>query len=112
MRLRISLRNYRVALDKLEEQYQNGCYSAEEYKEKTEELLKGIRDASSSMAEYRQQILSVYETQVKKENDLLQKNIDKRLEALDAKEKYYEFDKTIRKKSKDINALKASHFCP
>lgn len=102
------LANYRVALDKLEEQYQNGCYSAEEYKEKTEELLKGIRDASSSMAEYRQQILSVYETQVKKENDLLQKNIDKRLEALDAKEKYYEFDKTIRKKSKDINALKAS----
>lgn len=102
------LANYRVALDKLEEQYQNGCYSAEEYKEKTEELLKGIQDASSSMAEYRQQILSVYETQVKTENDLLQKNIDKRLEALDAKEKYYEFDKTIRKKSKDINALKAS----
>ena len=102
------LANYRVALDKLEEQYQNGCYSAEEYKEKTEELLKGIQDASSSLAEYRQQILSVYETQVKTENDLLQKNIDKRLEALDAKEKYYEFDKTIRKKSKDINALKAS----
>lgn len=67
------LANYRVALDKLEEQYQNGCYSAEEYKEKTEELLKGIQDASSSMAEYRQQILSVYETQVKTENDLLQK---------------------------------------
>lgn len=102
------LANYRVALDKLEEQYQNGCYSAEEYKEKTEELLKGIQDASSSLAEYRQQMLSVYETQVKTENDLLQKNIDKRLEALDAKEKYYEFDKTIRKKSKDINALKAS----
>ena len=102
------LANYRVALDKLEEQYQNGCYSAEEYKEKTEELLKGIQDASSSLAEYRQQMISVYETQVKTENDLLQKNIDKRLEALDAKEKYYEFDKTIRKKSKDINALKAS----
>ena len=102
------LANYRVALDKLEEQYQNGCYSVEEYKEKTEELLKGIQDASSSLAEYRQQMLSVYETQVKTENDLLQKNIDKRLEALDAKEKYYEFDKTIRKKSKDIIALKAS----
>lgn len=28
------LANYRVALDKLEEQYKNGCYSAEEYKEK------------------------------------------------------------------------------
>lgn len=100
--------NYRVALDKLEEQYQNGCYSAEEYKEKTEELLKGIQDASSSLAEYRQQMLSVYETQVKTENDLLQENIDLRVKALDEKEKYYEFDKTIKKKSKDINALKAS----
>lgn len=102
------LANYRVALDKLEEQYQNGCYSAEEYKEKTEELLKGIQNASSSLAEYRQQMISVYETQVKTENDLLQDNIDKRLEALDAKEKYYDYDKNIKKKSKDINALKSS----
>lgn len=102
------LANYRVALDKLEEQYKNGCYSAEEYKEKTEELLKGIQNASSSLAEYRQQMISVYETQVKTENDLLQDNIDKRLEALDAKEKYYDYDKNIKKKSKDINALKSS----
>ena len=52
-------------------------------------------------------MLTMYETQVKTENDLLQKNIDKRLEALDAKEKYYEYDKTLKKKSKDINTLKA-----
>lgn len=101
------LANYRVGLEKVEEQYKHGCLSAEEYEERTEKLLNGIQDASASLAEYRQQMLSVYETQITKENDLLQKNIDKRLEALDAKEKYYEYDKTLKKKTKDINTLKA-----
>lgn len=99
--------NYRVALDKLDEQYKNGCYSQEEYTEKSNELLKGLQEASTAMSEYRQSMLDMYETQITKENDLLQENIDKRLEALDAKEKYYDYDKTLKKKSKDINALKA-----
>lgn len=99
--------NYRVALDKLDEQYKNGCYSQEEYTEKSNELLKGLQEASTAMSEYRQSMLDMYETQITKENDLLQENIDKRLEALDAKEKYYDYDKTLKKKSKDINTLKA-----
>ena len=99
--------NYREALDKLEEQYQNGCYSVEEYQEKSEEMLNGLQDASASLAEYRQNQLSIYETQITKENDLLQENIDKRMEALEAKEDYYNYDKTLKKKSKDINTLKA-----
>ena len=49
----------------------------------------------------------MYETQIKKENDLLQENIDKRKDALSAKEKYYDYDKTLKKKSKDINTLKS-----
>ena len=52
-------------------------------------------------------MLDMYETQIKKENDLLQENIDKRKDALSAKEKYYDYDKTLKKKSKDINTLKS-----
>lgn len=52
-------------------------------------------------------MLDMYETQIKKENDLLQENIDKRKNALSAKEKYYDYDKTLKKKSKDINTLKS-----
>ena len=99
--------NYREALDKLDEQYKNGCYSQEEYTEKSKELLNGLQQESAALSDLQQNMLTMYETQVKKENDLLQKNIDKRLEALDAKEKYYEYDKTLKKKSKDINTLKA-----
>ncbi len=99
--------NYRAALDKLDEQYKNGCYSKEEYKQKSEELLKSLQQESSTLSSLRQNMLDMYETQVKKENDLLQENIDKRKNALSAKEKYYDYDKTLKKKSKDINTLKA-----
>ena len=99
--------NYRAALDKLDEQYKNGCYSKEEYQQKSEELLKSLQQESSALSSLRQNMLDMYETQVKKENDLLQENIDKRKNALSAKEKYYDYDKTLKKKSKDINTLKA-----
>ena len=99
--------NYRAALDKLDEQYKNGCYSKEEYQQKSEELLKSLQQESSTLSSLRQNMLDMYETQVKKENDLLQENIDKRKNALSAKEKYYDYDKTLKKKSKDINTLKA-----
>ena len=99
--------NYRAALDKLDEQYKNGCYSKEEYRQKSEELLKSLQQESSTLSSLRQNMLDMYETQVKKENDLLQENIDKRKNALSAKEKYDDYDKTLKKKSKDINTLKA-----
>jgi len=99
--------NYREGLNKLEEQYKNGCYSLDEYNEKSKQLLDGIQQESTALSELKQNMLDMYETQIKKENDLLQKNIDKRKDALSAKEKYYDYDKTLKKKSKDINTLKS-----
>lgn len=99
--------NYREGLNKLEEQYKNGCYSLDEYNEKSKQLLDGIQQESSALSDLRQNMLDMYETQIKKENDLLQENVDKRKDALSAKEKYYDYDKTLKKKSKDINTLKA-----
>ena len=99
--------NYREGLNKLEEQYKNGCYSLDEYNEKSKQLLDGIQQESTALSELKQNMLDMYETQIKKENDLLQENIDKRKDALSAKEKYYDYDKTLKKKSKDINTLKS-----
>ena len=99
--------NYREGLNKLEEQYKNGCYSLDEYNEKSKQLLDGIQQESAALSELKQNMLDMYETQIKKENDLLQENIDKRKNALSAKEKYYDYDKTLKKKSKDINTLKS-----
>ena len=99
--------NYREGLNKVEEQYKNGCYSLDEYNEKSKQLLDGIQQESTALSELKQNMLDMYETQIKKENDLLQENIDKRKNALSAKEKYYDYDKTLKKKSKDINTLKS-----
>lgn len=99
--------NYREGLNKLEEQYKNGCYSLDEYNEKSKQLLDGIQQESTALSELKQNMLDMYKTQIKKENDLLQENIDKRKNALSAKEKYYDYDKTLKKKSKDINTLKS-----
>lgn len=99
--------NYQVALKKLDKQYANGCYSADEYRTKHQELLKGLQQESATLADLKQNMLDMYTTQVTKENDLLQENIEKRKDALSAKEKYYDYDKTLKKKTKDINTLKA-----
>ena len=97
--------NYREGLNKLDEMYKNGAIGPEYYKTKTDEMLKSLQQESATLADLKQNLLDMYTTQVTKENDLLQENIEKRKDALAAKEKYY--DKTLKKKTKDINTLKA-----
>ena len=99
--------NYREGLNKLDEMYKNGAIGLEYYKTKTDEMLKSLQQESATLADLKQNLLDMYTTQVTKENDLLQENIEKRKDALSAKEKYYDYDKTLKKKTKDINALKA-----
>lgn len=99
--------NYREGLNKLDEMYKNGAIGPEYYKTKTDEMLKSLQQESATLADLKQNLPDMYTTQVTKENDLLQENIEKRKDALSAKEKYYDYDKTLKKKTKDINALKA-----
>lgn len=99
--------NYREGLNKLDEMYKNGAIGPEYYKTKTDEMLKSLQQESATLADLKQNLLDMYTTQVTKENDLLQENIEKRKDALAAKEKYYDYDKTLKKKTKDINTLKA-----
>lgn len=99
--------NYREGLSKLDELYKNGAIGPEYYKSKTDEMLKSLQQESATLADLKQNLLDMYTTQVTKENDLLQENIEKRKDALAAKEKYYDYDKTLKKKTKDINTLKA-----
>lgn len=94
-------------LDLLEKLKKNGMVTADEYKERSENALNQIQQASKSLYSSQQNLLDMYENKITKENDLLQENIDKRKKALDNKKDYYEYDKTIKDKSKDINALKA-----
>lgn len=94
-------------LDLLEKLKKNGMVTADEYKERSENALNQIQQTSKSLYSSQQNLLDMYSDKITKENDLLQENIDKRKKALDNKKDYYEYDKTIKDKTKDINALKA-----
>lgn len=94
-------------LEDLEKLKKNGTITADQYKERSENAMNRIQQASKSLYSSQQSLLDMYSDKITKENDLLQENIDKRKKALDNKKDYYEYDKTIKDKTKDINALKA-----
>lgn len=99
--------NYREQIENLNEQYANGCYSQEEYNEKLEELQNGLLDSAKTMANYKQEMLDLYEEQLKKKNDLLQEDISAYKEALDAKKKYHDYDRKLKSQTKELNILRS-----
>ena len=99
--------DYRAQLKNAQEEYNAGNLTKEQLKEYQKQYKDGIRESSKAIYSYNQDMLKMYEDQVSKENDLLKENVDIRQKAKDAKEDYYQFDKTIKNKNKDINAIKA-----
>lgn len=99
--------DYREGLEKLKESYVNGVISLDEYNEKSEEYCAGIRESIKDVSDYEDALTDLYMTQMRTESEALQEVIDKRKEALQAKESYYNYNKTISDKQKDINMLRA-----
>lgn len=99
--------DYRAQLKNVQQEYNAGNLTKEQLKEYQKQYTDGIRESSKAIYSYNQEMLKMYEDQVSKENDLLKENVDIRQKAKDAKEDYYQFDKTIKSKNKDINAIKA-----
>lgn len=99
--------DYRAQLKNAQQEYNAGNLIKEQLKEYQKQYKDGIKESSQAIYSYNQEMLKMYEDQVSKENDLLKENVDIRQKAKDAKEDYYQFDKTIKSKNKDINAIKA-----
>lgn len=99
--------DYRAQLKNAQQEYNAGNLTKEQLKEYQKQYKNGIKESSQAIYSYNQDMLKMYEDQVSKENDLLKENVDIRQKAKDAKEDYYQFDKTIKSKNKDINAIKA-----
>lgn len=104
---RKEVQNYQNDIDNLNKLYQQGEYTQEEYNEKLAELQSGMLDAASDMKNYQDSIIEMQKKMAQNELDNLTDLIDKRNEALKAKKSYYDYDKTIREKTKDIKALQA-----
>ena len=102
-----SIKNYRAALEKLQEDYDKGNISAKEFKETSKEFMDEITSGVSNVEKYKDEIVSLYEEMLEKENDVVQKSIQKHEELLDIKKKNSDYDRNVRKQVKDINAIQA-----
>lgn len=99
--------DYRAQLKNVQQEYNAGNLTKEQLKEYQKQYKNGIKESSQAIYSYNQEMLKMYEDQASKENDLLKENVDIRQKATEAKKDYYDFDKTIKSKNKDINAIKA-----
>ena len=100
-------RDYVEALNVLDKEYKNGTISLEEFNEKSREYVELIKSSVTETKNYEKALIEMYKTQITMENDILQKNIDLRQKALQTKKSYYDYDKQIKDKSKDIITLQA-----
>ena len=101
-----AISNYKKEMAGLETMYKNGQMSEEDYLSKKREIIEAQQKEASTVKDSRNAILQIYKDSLQKENDLLQKNITKRKEALQNKKDYYNYDKTLKEKNKNINILK------
>lgn len=102
-----TIADFTVALQKLDEELANGNISQDEYNVRQKEYLGIIRDAAGAVHDYEKELIDLYTTQLQTQNDAIQDEIDLRSEALKKKEEYYQFDKKLRKQTKDLQTLKA-----
>ena len=101
------IRNAQGAIAKLDDEYQKHTISLEKYNEELDAQIDIIQDASGAMFDYQQKLANMYIDQITAENDALQDLIQARKEALSAKKEYYDYDKTLKSKNKDIAQLQA-----
>ena len=104
---RDEVQNYSNDIDNLNSLYTQGYYTQDEYIKKLNEIQTSMLDSASSMKSYINEIIDMYKKLSQTELDSLLKLIDARNEALSAKKSYYDYDKTIRGKTKDIQSLEA-----
>lgn len=99
--------NYTNDIQNLNKLYAQGFYNQDEFNEKLNELQEGLFNAASSMKSYISEIIEMNKNLAQSELDSLFKLIDARNDALSAKKNYYDYDKTIKSKTKDIQTLQA-----
>lgn len=104
---RQEVQNYQADIANLNRLYADGQYTQEEYVEKLNELQNGLLDSASSMKQFSDSIVDMYKNMAQSELDSLMKLIDARNDALSAKKAYYDYDKTIKDRTKDIQTLEA-----
>lgn len=108
-----SVSSYQKQIEEVEKQYKNylngvdNGYSQAEYEADMEELTTGLLDAMSKSKTITDAIIAMHTQQQQLIIDSLKEEVEARNEALQKKKEYYDYDKQIRTKTKDIQALEA-----
>lgn len=89
----------------IEKDYAAGNFGEKTYDEKMKNVQSQFNSLISSNSSLQNDMLSLVKNQAQAELDALNKVISKRKEALSAKKDYYDYDKTLKDKTKDIQIL-------
>lgn len=89
----------------IEADYKAGKFGEKTYDEKIKNVESSYNSLMSSQSSLQNEMLSLIKNQAQAELDVLNKVISKRKEALQAKKDYYDYDKTLKNKTKDIQVL-------
>lgn len=104
---RKEVQNYQNDIENLNSLFAQGYYTQDEYTDKMNELQVALLNSASSMKSFSDSIVDMYKETAKAELDSLMDLIDARNDALSAKKSYYDYDRTIKDRTKDIQTLEA-----
>lgn len=100
-----NLKTYIKERQQIINDYNAGKFGEDEYNQKLKDVDENIKSTTENIYSSRNSILELVKSQSQAELDVLNKVIDKRKEALSAKKSYYDYDKTLKNKTKDIEVL-------
>lgn len=99
--------NYNTAIEALAKDLENGNITQDKYNEQLQEYQKNQMDAIKSAKSAKDAILDLVKNGIEKETEAMDKLISKRKEDLSKQKEYYDFQKTMTDKSKEINKVRA-----
>lgn len=99
------IQTYVKKRQKILDDYNKGQYGEEKYMEYMKENDSAMQSAIKNANSYRQAILSIIKDNAKAELDALTKVLQAREKAYKKKKEYYDYDKTLNEKNKDILLL-------
>lgn len=101
-----TLKDYVKKRQQIMDDFKADKFGQETYDKLMSENDSSLQSALKNAQSYQQAILGIIKSQAKAEQDALFKVIDARKDALKKKRDYYEYDRTITRKSKEIDLLK------
>ena len=96
-----------TGLNKLQESFDNGVISEKEFAEKSKEYRDELQSSVADVKDFSDAISDLYMKQMQKEVEATEELIDKYADARKQKEKYFDYDKKLKKQQKSVDLIKA-----